>query len=354
MKRIVKKFSMIGLALVLASMMVFACTPAEPITEEPAAEEVAVEEPAEVADDAALPGKGLYFRLVTHGGDDPFWAVVKKGMEDAARETGARAEIDLCEGDLAWQMRAFEEAVAAGVDGIALVINDEEIWNEPVAEALEKGIPVIGIDNDHPDGAMGNPRLAYIGQDERDAGRALGWRLLDEAQERGIDLADAHIAFGVEIPGAPYEIDRSEAIMSIMEENGVTSFEKIDATMDFGTVESRQTSYLLANPQTTFMIGVGGITTDRLGASLSAAGYEPGEIIAGGYDMAPGTIEGIKDGYVTASVDAQQYTSGYFAVYVLMLAAKYGITPSVSAGGYMIDSVEDLELIEELSPQLVR
>lgn len=26
----------------------------------------------------AKPGEGLYFRLVTHGGDDPFWAVVQR------------------------------------------------------------------------------------------------------------------------------------------------------------------------------------------------------------------------------------------------------------------------------------
>ncbi len=26
----------------------------------------------------------MYFRLVTHGGDDPFWAVVAQGMRDAS------------------------------------------------------------------------------------------------------------------------------------------------------------------------------------------------------------------------------------------------------------------------------
>ena len=32
----------------------------------------------------------LYFRLVTHGGDDPFWAVVKQGMMDAAALYGVQ------------------------------------------------------------------------------------------------------------------------------------------------------------------------------------------------------------------------------------------------------------------------
>ncbi|GAH76178.1 unnamed protein product, partial [marine sediment metagenome] len=31
---------------------------------------------------AEKPAEGMYFRLVTHGGDDPFWAVVAQGMRD--------------------------------------------------------------------------------------------------------------------------------------------------------------------------------------------------------------------------------------------------------------------------------
>ena len=47
----------------------------------------------------AKPGAGMYFRLVTHGGNDPFWAVFQKGMIDAAAELGCRADIDLCGSD---------------------------------------------------------------------------------------------------------------------------------------------------------------------------------------------------------------------------------------------------------------
>jgi simple sugar transport system substrate-binding protein len=65
----------------------------------------------------------MYFRLVTHGGDDPFWAVVAQGMRDAADELGCKAEIDFSGGDLAKQQKAFLEAVTSKPDGIALVIN---------------------------------------------------------------------------------------------------------------------------------------------------------------------------------------------------------------------------------------
>ncbi|MGC8879476.1 MAG: substrate-binding domain-containing protein, partial [Anaerolineae bacterium] len=82
------------------------------------------------------PAEGMYFRLVTHGGDDPFWAVVKQGMMDAAELYGCKAEIDLAGSDLANQQKKFQEAVASKPDGIALVINDDQAWDKPVEDAL--------------------------------------------------------------------------------------------------------------------------------------------------------------------------------------------------------------------------
>ncbi|MEW5816657.1 MAG: substrate-binding domain-containing protein, partial [Spirochaetota bacterium] len=137
-------------------------------------------EPGKAAEQAPAekkPGDGLYFRLVTHGGDDPFWAVVAQGMRDAASELGCKAEIDLSGGDLAKQQKAFQEAVASKPTGIALVVNDATAWDKPVKDALDAGIPVIGINNDDPEGANGNARLCYIGQNERAAAYRLASRI---------------------------------------------------------------------------------------------------------------------------------------------------------------------------------
>jgi len=225
------------------------------------AEEVAA------APEVTKPGEGMYFRLVTHGGDDPFWAVVQQGMRDAAEELGCRADIDLAGGDLSNQQKKFEEAVASKPDGIAVVINDNTAWDKPVADALAAGI----------------------------------------------------------------------------------TFEMIDAGgLEMTTVESRQTSYLVAHPETTFMFGAGGICTDRLTSSLKNAGKKPGEVLAGGFDAAPGTVEGLKTDFLVASIDQQQYLQGYYAVYTLYLYNKFGLTPNIDTGGYLITK-DNLGLIEELS-----
>lgn len=293
------------------------------------------------------PGEGMYFRLVTHGGDDPFWAVVNQGMRDAADELGCRAEIDLAGGDLAKQQKAFEEAVGSNPDGIALVINDATAWDQPVQDALDAGIPVIGINNDDPSGD--NARLCYIGQNEQVASYKLAKAVFEKAKADGVDFANAHIGFAAEVPGAAYAQIRGQGVQDAMVEYGIDSFEMVDGGgVEMTTVESRITAYLQGHPETTFMFGAGGICTDRLMSSMKNVGLQPGDIYAGGFDAAPGTLEGIKTDYLIASIDQQQYLQGYFAVYTLYLYNKYGLTPNIDTGGYLITK-DTVGLIEDLS-----
>ncbi len=336
--------------LIVAAFVLASCGPAVPgeQEEEEEEEEEPVVEPK--------PGEGMYFRLVTHGGDDPYWMVVAKGMEYAAAELGCTAVIDLAVDDLALQQKMFAEAVAGRVDGIALVINDDIVWDKPVADALAAGIPVFGIDVDDSKGAVGNPRLGYLGMDERIAGYLIGSRLFEEGRKKGIDFAEAFVVMPVEVPGATYGEQRSTGVRDAMEEFGIPedAYEMLDASMDMAVAEARQTAYLIAHPETTFMIGMGGITTDRLMACLKGAGLQPGEVLAGGFDCTPGTLAGVREGYVTVTADSQQFLLGYFAVYFLYLNVKYGFTPDLVTGKGLVDGVEDLEIIEKFSPLLIR
>lgn len=305
--------------------------------------------------DPAKPVEEMYFRLVTHGGDDPFWAVVHKGMLDAAKELGCRADIDLCGGDLPLQTKRLQEAIAMRPDGIAVVINDDVAYDKIIEDGLAAGINIIGMNNDDKEHDAGNARLCYIGQSERRAGLMVARRLFGKAKELGWDLTKAHVALPVEVPGAMYGVVRAQGIQDAMKEYGITSFEIIDAGgLESATVESRETSYLLAHPETTFMIGLGGICTDRVTDSLKAAGYGPGEIIGGGFDCAPGTLTGLKEGYMEATIDQQQYLQGYLGVYVLYLMKKYGFAPNIDTGGYLVDKETLARVVEELSPLHIR
>lgn len=300
------------------------------------------------------PGKGMYFRLITHGGNDPFWAVFQQGMRDAAKELGCKADIDLCGSDLQLQQKRFQEAVAMRPDGIALVINDSTLWDKPVADAIAKGINVIGTNNDDQEGSAGNARLAYIGQDERRAGMMIARAVFEAAKKSGKNMKDLKVAAAVEVPGANYGVVRSQGIKDAMQEYGIAGdIEIIDATLEMTTAESRITSYLIGHSDTDCLFGLGGITTDRLTSSLKNARKEPGQIFAGGFDATPGTLSGLKTDYMVASIDQQQYLQGYFSVYVLYLMKQYGFAPQIDTGGYLITK-DNIALIEKLSPQNIR
>lgn len=330
-------------------IVIAACAPAA-APAPAAAETVAAPAAAATVAQPAAQGEQLYFRLVTHGGDDPFWAVVKQGMMDAAALYGVKAEIDLAGSDLAAQQKKFQEAVASKPDGIALVINNDDAWDKPVEDALAAGIPVIGINNDDTKGPVGNKRLAYIGQNEVRAGYMLGAKVFADAKAAGVDLSKAKVGFVAEVPTAAYAQVRSQGVLQAMKEFGVPGDLPIidGGGLEATTEEQRETAYLLANPDTNFMFGAGGIATDRLATSLKNAGKKPGEVWAGGFDAAPGTVQGLKDGYLLASIDQQQYLQGYHAVSTLYLYKKYGLTPNIDTGGYLITK-DNLGLIEQLS-----
>jgi simple sugar transport system substrate-binding protein len=300
------------------------------------------------------PGKGMYFRLVTHGGNDPFWAVVQQGMRDAAKELGCRADIDLCGSDLAFQQKTFQEAVAMRPDGIALVINDDKLWDKPVADALAKGINVIGMNNDDQQGSAGNVRLCYIGQNERRAGLMIGRAVFEAAKKAGKNMSNLKVSAAVEVPGANYGVVRSAGIKDAMKEYGIGGdIEIVDATLDMTTAESRITSYIIGHPDVDCLFGLGGITTDRMTSAMKNAKKKPGQIFAGGFDAAPGTLTGLATDYMVASIDQQQYLQGYFSVYVLYLMKAYGFAPQIDTGGFLITK-DNIDLIKKLSPKNIR
>jgi len=168
------------------------------------------------------------------------------------------------------------------------------------------------------------------------------------------NMGNLKVAAAVEMPGANYGVVRSSGIKEAMKEYGIRGdIEIVDATLDMTTAESRITSYLIANPDVDCIFGLGGIATDRMTSALRNAKKKPGQVLAGGFDAAPGTLTGLETNYMVASIDQQQYLQGYFSVYVLYLMKKYGFAPQIDTGGYLITK-ENIELIKTLSPKNIR
>ena len=87
--------------------------------------------------------------FVTHGqSGDPYWSVVKNGMDDAAKTLGVKAEYLSPETfDMAKMAQMIDAAVASKPDGLVVSIPDAAALGEPVKKAVAAGIPVIVIDS---------------------------------------------------------------------------------------------------------------------------------------------------------------------------------------------------------------
>ncbi len=95
------------------------------------------------------------------------------------------------------------------------------------------------------------------------------------------------------------------------------------------------TSYVLSHPKLRAIGTQHGGVTGILPAVLKKAGHKPGDVIVGGIDLAPATIDGLKSGYVTVTLDQLLYMQGFLPVMQCVMSAKYkmpGLDINTGAG----------------------
>ena len=107
-------------------------------------------------------------------------------------------------------------------------------------------------------------------------------------------------------------------------------------------------AYIQAHPDLKAIGTQHGGITSVLAETLKKAGKKPGEIIVGGIDLAPATIDGLKSGYISATLDQLLYLQGFLPVLQCVMTAKYkmpGLSINTGAGAVTsqtIDSLVDL------------
>ena len=111
--------------------------------------------------------------VVSHGqASDPFWSVVKNGVEQAAQHTGANVEYRAPETfDMVAMGQLIDAAVNQEPDGLIISMPDADALGPSVEKAVAAGIPVISM-NSGGEAAKGLGALLHVGQSEFDAGKA--------------------------------------------------------------------------------------------------------------------------------------------------------------------------------------
>jgi simple sugar transport system substrate-binding protein len=252
--------------------------------------------------------------VVTHGSAaDPFWSVVKNGVDQAQLDTGVTVEYRAPDTfDMPAMAMLINAAVASAPDALVVSIPDAVALGEAIGAAVAAGIPVFSI-NSGSDVFQELGVLRHVGQTEYEAGLGGGRQAAMLGATRGLcinhevgnvalDLRCDGFADGLggpvevlAVPTDPIEI-RSAVTAALRDED-------IDAVLATGPV--------------------GGIPTlDALRDTGRA-----GQVVFGTFDLAPDLLQGAVEGDVSFLIDQQQWLQGYLGVVTAVNYVQYGLLP---------------------------
>jgi simple sugar transport system substrate-binding protein len=258
--------------------------------------------------------------VVTHGqASDPFWAVVRRGVDDAARQLGVSVSYEAPDSyDVVRMSRLIDAAVATHPDGLVVSLPDPAGLGPAVERALAAGIPVISINS----GASAFRSLGisvHVGQLEYQAGFAVGERLARAHVKRV--LCVIHEAGNVALT------ERCRGVEKALAETGATVHVLTVDLQDPGGVD-RAIATALRRGRYDAMITLGGavIAAPAL-AAISADGLT-GRITYATFGVGQDVLRGVADGLIRFAVDQQPYLQGYLPVVLLADYHRYGLMPA--------------------------
>lgn len=277
--------------------------------------------------------KEYEFVVITHSATIDFWIPLVKGAQDAAAMISAydpNVKISVTHTgpslfNVAEQVDIMENVIQAGVDGIISTLPDPTAFDDPVQRALDAGIPVIAT---NADAGPDNPRMAYVGQSDYEAGRVLAQSVINAIGTSG------KIAIGVEDLGHTSLAQRLRGVTDVLDGTDI-DYTVLQTTPDLTQGAAIFETYLIANPDAKAIISVDANTQSH-GVVIRNLGLED-KVISGGWDLVPTTIENIQDGYTKFVIDQQPYVQGFYPVLALYLYHEYGIAPaSIDSGAGVV------------------
>lgn len=123
------------------------------------------------------------YALIPSDNTSAFWQAVYESALEAGRESGIYVEMTGGNLSTAYsQAERMEMAIAAGVDGIILEADSSLRTEQLIAEAEEKGIPVVTVLEDN----SGSARKSFVGISSYNLGREYGKQVMQAAREKQV------------------------------------------------------------------------------------------------------------------------------------------------------------------------
>jgi simple sugar transport system substrate-binding protein len=289
----------------------------------------------------ATTAKRYKFAIISHATAVPFFVPVRKGVEEAGRLLGVEASFTgPADFNIARQVEFIKAAIASGVDGIGTTLPNPDAFNDVVAEAMSKGIPVIAVNADAPN----SHRLAYIGQGNFDAGRSMGREIVKLLPNGGAVLLCLHTA------GAFNLEERVRGIREVLQQAGKFTPQLVATSTDMVKATSLIASYYQGHPDVKGLFGVDDITGSAIAQVIDREKLK-GKVVGGAFDLVPDVMNAIKSGAMQFTIDQQPYLQGFNAVLQLYLLKKYQLAPVDVNTGVTPVTAANVEQVMKLAEQ---
>jgi simple sugar transport system substrate-binding protein len=270
------------------------------------------------------------FALINHVTTNPFFVPTQYGAADAAKMLdvsytwGGSTKADVGE-----MINAFNAAISAKADGIAVCVVDKGAFEAPIRRALGRGIPVVAY---NADGARAGKkaRQAYIGQDLYVSGFEMGKRIVEL-------VPSGDVALFIATPGALNIQPRIDgALAAIKQSGGKVKAKAVATSPDLATELSMIDAYYQGHKSLKGMFAVDAGDTQGVGQVIQKYKLQ-GKVKGGGYDLLPGTLRLIQNGSLQFTIDQQPYLQGFYPIVQLFLAKLSGglVAPSDTNTGLL-------------------
>lgn len=321
-----------------------------------------------------------YIAVVSKGFQHQFWQVVKQGADDAAAELGVEITFEgpASESDINDQVNMLNSAIAKEPVAIALAALDTKSVSSQLAEAQNKGIPVIGFDSGIP-GAPNGQVAATASTDNYKAAEIAAEKLLEDAvlvDKIKAATKEAPVAIGVVSQDATSAslidrtqgfIDKAKVLCEELVGKGNVDISGHQTYNEPATGEAKVKIVVNVPPTTSAtdvqnaaqaVLGTDGLVaiygSNQGGVDGILAASSDGndfnkengkykDIVAVGFDSGKGQKTAVENGWFIGSVTQDPYQIGYQAVTLAYKAYKGESVSDADTGAqwYNNDNMKD-------------
>jgi simple sugar transport system substrate-binding protein len=249
------------------------------------------------------------FTFVNHATTNAFFTPARNGAADACRLLGCSYQwTGSVASNVSEMVDAINSAVTRRTNGIATTLIDPTAFNSPVSTAVSAGIPVVAYNSD----VAGNPRLAYIGQDNFLSGQMMGQHIASLVPSGDVTLFIA-------TPGAVNLQPRIDGALAALK-----SYPSIAPhVVPTGAVQSQELpfikSYMKLRSGYRGFFAVDGGSTAATAQAIQQAGLAARGVKGGGYDLISPTEQLLAAGHIQFAIDQQPYLQGFLPILELYL-----------------------------------